>query len=256
MRRQDVVSAVLLGAVLATVSPARADVVDAENVNGAPSTAAPAPCAHRALCGPIRLLPRDPSERRAFVARVLLQAVDGIVTSAGQRAGTGRLPNLTALTAAARDRSAVANFNMGAVNATSWRITPTFEADPFVAPASHGGLRTLLAGGLLWTSATARIQHRWSAQRREQFDELEAASHLVGIATWLPRLAARRALDGEYRTCAETVAQFGGWEAHANPNGPGTIPTSLNVHTADPSFAARCQRWSSLPIHTFAGTTP
>jgi hypothetical protein len=183
-------------------------------------------CEHRAFCGPLRLLPRDPVERRAFVARVVLQAADGIVTAAGLRAGRGSYRALEQLApcpaGSACQEPAVAAYVSGQRGS---RPQPTWEGDPFVAPSSHGGLITLLIGGLAWDATTSLAQRRWRSAERAHFDLAEAGSHAMGMVTWLPRFAARRALDARYAKCVREVAGVAGDNAN---------PTALLLNGAEP----------------------
>ena len=151
------------------------------------------PCRHRVLCGAIRVVPRDPVERAAFVERVTAQLVDGIVTAAGLRARSPYLPNTS------------------------------YEADPVVRPFSRGGLPTLLAAGIAWDIASGATTRRWSPSDRTQLDRSETAMHAWGIGTWLDEdyspLHWFGALARSHAACGQALAA----QAHT-PHLSGTVP--------------------------------
>ena len=219
----------------------------------------PAPCAHRAFCGPIHLLAKSPAERRAFLLRVGLQIVDGLVTEAGLHQNRLRFPNLLSLApcpAAATENTCHGPAEQAAISwgrtigSEQWHLT---EADPFVVFAAKNGLGAMLAEGFAFDAATARIEHTWSSSNRTQFDITEAAGHVVGIATWLPVFAAVHHYRAAYEDCAALVANRG--ELIGPGTGPPTqivvytptYPIGIYSSTAQVSLPA-CQPFSSIPI--------
>jgi hypothetical protein len=108
----------------------------------------PDPCAHRAFCGPIRLVPADPVQRRSFYANVAASIVDGIVTS---------------------------HFAHG---------DPANEANPVVRPFVRNGLPSLVLGwGLMEIGqrSVARTFHLNEAR----VDDFTLSQHIAGVASWL-----------------------------------------------------------------------
>lgn len=125
---------VLLGALLVVASP----------------TASPAPCngAHHLFCGAIRLVPRDPDARRAFVSNAVATLFDGIVT------------------------------------AKNTHGDPSLEANPVVRPFIRGRLPGLLLG---WSAMEAG-QHVVARTFHLDDGRVEAFTlqqHVSGIASWL-----------------------------------------------------------------------
>lgn len=113
-----------------------------------PSPAPPCQAAHRLVCGPIRLVPRDPEERDAFVGNAIATLVDGVVT------------------------------------AKNTHGNPALEGNPVMRPFVRGGLPGLLLG---WTSmeigqrAIARRFHLDDSR----LETMTLNQHLSGIASWL-----------------------------------------------------------------------
>ena len=110
----------------------------------------PDPCkaTHRLFCGPIRFVPRDGDERRAFVANTIATLVDGVVTSVNTHGN------------------------------------PALEANPVVRPFVRGGLPNLLLG---W-SAMELVQRSAAHAFRLSDTRMEAITteqHVSGIASWL-----------------------------------------------------------------------
>lgn len=209
----------------------------------APITMTSAPgnkCVRRVLCGPLHLLPSDRFERRAFVARLALQLLDGIVTAAGLRAGRGSYVPL-------EETVHCANCAKNYID-TSWsRPGGTAEADILVAPFSHGGLVSLLAGGLAFDVVSAAATRRWSAISRASLDLDLAGSHFAGISSWAPLFAARRATDAAYAKCASAVADVG-----TGGGGPTSVLLIGSNVIAGGIQAARptheCSNFTPLPI--------
>lgn len=113
-------------------------------------TPSPAPCqaAHRFLCGPIRLIPRDSQARDAVMGNAIATFVDGIVT------------------------------------AKNTRGNPALEANPMVRPFVRGGLPGLLLG---WTTLEIG-QHALAREFHLDDSRVETftlGQHLSGIASWL-----------------------------------------------------------------------
>lgn len=201
------------------------------------------PCAHRILCGPLRLVPKDPNERRAFYIRVGLQIADGIVTSAGLRSNRTIYPDLFRTTACVNPNTACYS-NLLATRYHS--VDGEFRAaeiDPIVQVFAHGGLRSMLLGGLVFDVASARITKNWSAKAREHLNLGLATTHAAGISTWLPILADRRATNEAYSACAH--AAVNGFVA-----GKSGTKDGLALYLP-PSSPASCQVFSSLPIAGF-----
>jgi hypothetical protein len=97
--------------------------------------------------GPIRLLPRDRTERNAFLANAALTLIDGIVTQHH-------------------------------VHGQTWR-----EGDRFVRPFAHNFADLILG----WTAselATQIVTRHWSSESRAKLDALSAEDHLLGIESW------------------------------------------------------------------------
>ena len=131
----------------------------------------------------------------------------------------------------------------------SARTKTAFEINPFVAPASHGGVGMMILGGLAWDVATARLQRSWSPAQRASFDRLEAGTHVAGIATWFPILNGERALGARYRACAARVGTF---SLGTGPDGT-TPAVFLNGQTpasgmVAPHPDAECQFFSRVPV--------
>ncbi|HEY5257235.1 MAG TPA: hypothetical protein VIJ12_02545 [Candidatus Baltobacteraceae bacterium] len=98
--------------------------------------------------GPIRIIPRDLAERRAFFADAELAVLDGLITMGGTHGNPAR------------------------------------EADPLVAPFVRGGFSSLAfswAGGEILQRSLARMTRVDPAR----LDYFSASSHLAGIASWL-----------------------------------------------------------------------
>lgn len=166
------------------------------------------PCANRILCGPIRILPRDRAERTAFIVRIALQAVDGIVTSAGLRAS-----HRTYHDPAARYVYSYAGCHVVGGSAPcalpfksenyvylSARVGPrpgasTYEADPVAKPFVSGSLLGTLIGGALGDIMMSRAMQSWSPRQRTIAYANESVSHAYGISTWFPLFAAVRHAD-------------------------------------------------------------
>lgn len=201
------------------------------------------PCEHRAFCGPIRLLPNDPSERRIFIARIALQFVDGIVTAAGLRSGQGSYAPLEATHPCPSCQQHYLAVSGPAVPGSTW------EADPIAAPFSHGGLAGLLAGGLAFDVVSAAAMRRWSPSTRASVDLNIATSHIVGIQSWVPLLAARRAVDADYAKCVRAVGVV--TSSGGEPTGVlliGQTAPSTSGAIAAPQPTKTCSLFTSLPI--------
>lgn len=183
-----------LPAALETMVIGDRDAASDDTIYARPGVAVAAdPCRHRVLCGAIRVVPRDPVERAAFVERVTAQLVDGIVTAAGLRARSPYVANTS------------------------------YEADPVVRPFSHGGLPTLLVAGIAWDIATGAATRRWSPSERTQLDRADTAMHAWGIGTWLDEdylpLQRFARLARNRTACGQALAA----QAHT-PHLPGTVP--------------------------------
>lgn len=113
-----------------------------------PSPIPPCQAAHRLFCGPIRLVPRDPEAREAFIGNAIATLVDGIVT------------------------------------AKNTHGDPKLEGNPVVRPFVRGGFPSLLLG---WASmeagqhALARHFHLDDAR----IESMTLSQHVSGIASWL-----------------------------------------------------------------------
>jgi hypothetical protein len=216
-----------------------------------------APCAHRVACGPIHLLPKSPAERRAFLIRVAFQAFDGIVTSAGLRASQRtRFANIDALVPCKNPSFATPCSQVGALPdrapdvSSAW---PAWEVDPLVVPFAHGGLPTLIAGGIVADLGGSIIERHWSASAREAVDVQMAATHAAGASTWFPILARIRSADAQYAACQQAAAHgfiigAPSGSATAPPEGislvkyvPGLVGAAIQPYPA-------CRPYSDLPV--------
>lgn len=113
-------------------------------------TPSPLPCktAHHMFCGPIRLMPREPQARVAFIGNAIATLVDGIVTSVNTHGN------------------------------------PALEANPVVRPFVRGGLPELLAGWSALEIGQHFVTHEFhlSDSRVETFTFQQ---HVSGVASWL-----------------------------------------------------------------------
>lgn len=190
----------------------------------------PDPCAHRIMCGPIHLVPRDPRERLAFFANMALSLADGIVTRNGLREqrddlfahpafGTGAFGNPPA-------------GSIARVYPTGWRLGTLrgmWEADPLMYPFSHDGLGSIVAGGIFWAGVQATLTRHWSVTQRTNLNYLLAASHVWGISTWAHA-------DRRYARCRAIVHAYGDAETWVEHSGYGYL---LVVHDAStPGYCA------------------
>jgi hypothetical protein len=106
------------------------------------------PCVHRIFCGAIRIVPRDPVERRAFLANAAASLVDGIVT---------------------------AHFTRGVASN---------ESDPIVRPFVGGGIPAMMFGwGVLEIGQRSIARDFHLSQTRA--DDFTLGGHVSGVASWL-----------------------------------------------------------------------
>jgi hypothetical protein len=104
--------------------------------------------AHHLFCGPIRLIPRDPEERDAFLGNAVATLLDGIVT------------------------------------AKNTHGNPALEGNPVMRPFVRGGLPGLLLG---WTSMDVgqrAFAHQFHIAD-SHIETMTMSQHLSGIASWL-----------------------------------------------------------------------
>jgi hypothetical protein len=116
-----------------------------------PATTTPSdPCkaAHRLICGPIRIVPRDPNARRAMIANAVVTLADGIVTSVNTHGN------------------------------------PTLEGDPLVRPFVRGGLPHLLLGWASMEIGHRALAHAFHLSDR-RVEDFTIREHVAGIASWL-----------------------------------------------------------------------
>jgi hypothetical protein len=111
-------------------------------------TPAPNPCAHRLFCGPIRIVPSDPVERRSFLANAAASLADGIVT---------------------------AHFTHG---------IPSNESDPIVRPFVSGGIPTMMFGWGVMELGQRSIAHDFHLSE-SRADDFTLGGHISGVASWL-----------------------------------------------------------------------
>ncbi|HTX56875.1 MAG TPA: hypothetical protein VMD47_07205 [Candidatus Acidoferrales bacterium] len=114
----------------------------------AASPSPPCQAAHRLFCGAIRLVPRDPQERRAFVGNAIGTLIDGIVT------------------------------------ARNTRGNPALEGNPFVRPFVRGGFGELLLGWTGMEIGQRSIAHHFHLEDT-RIESMALSEHLSGIASWL-----------------------------------------------------------------------
>jgi hypothetical protein len=113
-----------------------------------PRPVPPCQAAHRLFCGPIRLVPRDPQERTAFVDNAIATLIDGVVT------------------------------------ATNTRGNPSLEANPVMRPFVRGGLPGLLLGWTGMEVGQRTIARRFHLDDT-RIESMTLSEHLSGIASWL-----------------------------------------------------------------------
>lgn len=113
-----------------------------------PSPAPPCYAAHRLFCGTIRLVPRDPQERSAFVSNAIATLVDGIVT------------------------------------AKNTHGNPALEGNPVVRPFVRFGLPGLLFGWASMEVGQRAIAHHFHVDD-SRIETMTLSQHLSGIASWL-----------------------------------------------------------------------
>lgn len=201
----------------------------------------PNPCAHRIFCGPVRLVPKDPGERRAFYLRIGLQIADGIVTSAGLRSNRATYPDLFRSSACMNSNTVCGQgLILSRYRGVGTQAAPAVEIDPFVQVFAHGGLASMLVGGLAFDVASARVSQHWTSSARTSFDLGVASAHVAGISSWLPILANRRATDAAHASCARAAAD--GFVAGKNDTKDGL---ALYLPASAP---ANCSEFSSLPL--------
>ena len=248
MKRMMAIAA--LTALAGLMAPASAD----EQAEGTVAIALPAPpsmpnanpCEHRIFCG--QLLPADRTERMAFLARIGLQIADGIVTANGLREQS-KHPDLwrssrlcSTPLACTYNSKTISSFGFAVDFFPSLR--PTFESDALAAPFSHGGLPTILAGGLLWNFGMAHMQRSWTSMQRTSFDIGESIGHVYGIATWERVAAHRRAWDADYFRCADLTKHY----AVLAPINGSKLGFQLLGAPGGMQYPSTCQRYTALPL--------
>lgn len=187
---------------------------------------APNPCAHRIFCGRIALVPKDPSERRAFIANAALALVDGIVTISGRRtpgyrdvaAFARRDPGVPASVVCDPHGCAAAPPSQPApapMVALRFGSRPN-EIDPIVRPCANT-ITEIVACGAAQLAVQSALTRRWSAENRARLDYAEAGAHVAGIATWVPLNQKFRNYRALYADCAAFVAQHG--DLRVGPSG-------------------------------------
>jgi hypothetical protein len=120
------------------------------------------------------------SERRLRITRYAFQVVDALISAIGYRAYRKCLSCLAF--------PGGGPVGSGPVSVADYSGNRPAEANPLVAPFSNGGILTLALGTLAFDFADARIERRWSTQRRTAADIAEIGGHLWGIASWLPEI--------------------------------------------------------------------
>ncbi len=237
-------------AITATPSPAPSSTVSYISAKGPED-----PCKHRVFCGRIAFVPRDPVERRAFYMKLGTQFLDGVITAVGLRGSRAQYADLwthavhpletgcTTWQGMQECWSAPPTYVPANVVTFSFGAPHSFEIDPLAAVSAHGGLPTLVAGGLAWDAIIASTLHRAPVATRVSYDYLEAGTHLVGAATWFGRLAGQRVVAREYAHCSLLVSQYGMLNASTS---------SLNNIWFAPDVSASsikaCQDFSSIPL--------
>jgi hypothetical protein len=116
----------------------------------APASPPADPCKteHRLFCGPIRIVPRNPQRRNAFVANMIASVVDGVVTNSRTRGN------------------------------------PALEGNPIMRPFIRGGVAGMLLG---WGSmeVTQHFVARTFHLSDARLDSFALAQHVSGVASWL-----------------------------------------------------------------------
>jgi hypothetical protein len=120
------------------------------------------------------------AEKQLRITRYGLQLVDAIVSAIGYQAY-------------ARCLSCLAYPGGGPLGSAPVSMANLFgdrpaESDPLVQPFSRGGAMPLALGALAYDLVDARIEKRWSVQRRATADVVEIGAHAWGISTWVSEL--------------------------------------------------------------------
>ena len=212
--------AAILAAVIATAAPSASPSGDTVALATSPTVAESSkPCAHRIFCGPVRLLPRDSVERKAFVANAVLTIADGLVSSAGYR----RFERTCLTCKMAAGHARYANFrNVTPRDLTAW---PT-EGNPIMRPWSHGGFSTLMLGWTLGEISGSYMTRSWSPHQRTLAAVASAASHVQGIASW----QAENVFLGRLEHAADVCNQL--WSMNVAAFASGDMAAIERIHPA------------------------
>ncbi|MHB8356820.1 MAG: hypothetical protein ACYDDQ_09050, partial [Vulcanimicrobiaceae bacterium] len=174
-------------------------------------TPAPNPCAHRIICGPIRLWPRTPAQRERLAAQAIASIVEWRAWSA-QRGSTGvAVP--------------VANGSTGVPTGAVQRVSVGFvggSARPLVV-----SLGTYLIGDAIEHAAQSVLREPMAARAR--WARIDAIAALGGATRWASTFRAVHAAQRDASACqAHLVA------THAVALVPwATVPIAwtINWHT-------------------------
>ncbi|HEV3156847.1 MAG TPA: hypothetical protein VGZ00_05815 [Candidatus Baltobacteraceae bacterium] len=197
--------------------------------NDAPPSS-PNPCARRQFCGAIKLVPRDPSERRAFYVTLISSLADGIVTAEGMRPYAFH--------------DAVTGTPIS--SSTGWG-----ESDPFEAPfAGSGQVTPIIAGGLFYRVVASSLERRWTSEDRTRADYDETVAHVYGISSWVPNFSQRNRWNNESAACSTILANTGVRGA----NGVFVPPTGSGPKSVTAALPAYCQGFTTTPIQSSAAT--
>jgi hypothetical protein len=120
------------------------------------------------------------AEKRLRITRYSLQLVDAIVSAIGYHAY-------------ARCLSCLAYPGGGPLGTVPVSVADSnadkpAESDPLIQPFSRGGMMPLALGALAYDFVDARIEKRWSVQRRATADVMEIGAHAWGISSWVSEL--------------------------------------------------------------------
>lgn len=134
-----------------------------------PSPVDPCKAAHRIVCGPIRLFPKDPLARGALIDNAIATLFDGIVT------------------------------------AKHTHGDPSLEANPVMRPFVRGGLGGLLLGWSAMEIGQRSIARQFHLSD-SRADAFAFRQHVSGVASWLsPRTYAW--MPGEWEAYHQPFAE-------------------------------------------------